>query len=233
MILAKKNNIELPDKDLALLKGIPTEKIQSVLRCLNADISHFKQGDVLASRLQASKRTRYLLDGEVSMIRYDALGIRSILGVFRTDSVISSELAPLFCEENSVDMIASAACTTLDIRFSQEVETCACCLKYINRIRSNLISSLVDMNIQLVKRLDTLANRSTREKLLAYLQEQSLLAKSQSFDISYKRQELADYLYIDRSALSRELSRMQQDGIIAYKKNSFVLSDSYLPSSSS
>ena len=79
------------------------------------------------------------------------------------------------------------------------------------------------MNMQLVKRLDTLANRSTREKVLAYLQERSQEAGSHTFSIPYNRQELADYLYIERSALSRELSRMQCEGIISYDRNRFAL----------
>ena len=167
--------------------------------------------------------TRYLVDGEALIVRYDCAGNRSILGSYRSDAVVACELTPYFCEKNSLDIVANEPCTTIDFMITSEIEGCACCVKYINRIRANLVDALTDMNMQLVKRLDTLANRSTRDKVLSYLKEQAGGSVGRAFRIPYNRQELADYLYIERSALSRELSKMQQEGIISYEKNDFIL----------
>ena len=125
--------------------------------------------------------------------------------------------------------MANGPCATIDFNISQEFEGCACCIKHINRIKSNLVASLTETNMRLVKRLDVLANRSTREKVLSYLQEQAQEAGSCTFDIPYNRQELADFLYIERSALSRELGRMRDEGIISFERNRFVIAPSYAP----
>lgn len=215
--------LDAPANDLSLLKGIPASKHGSVLRCLNARIAHFEKGDVLAGRVRTPACTRYLVEGEALIVRFDAAGNRSILGDYRKNSVVTSELAPCFCASNCLDVIAAEPCTTIDFNISKELEACPCCIKHINLVKGNLVASLTDTNMQLVKRLDTLANRSTREKVLAYLQERALEAGSLSFSIPYNRQELADYLYIERCALSRELGRMQREGILAYNRNRFVL----------
>ncbi len=215
--------IDTPVDELSLLEGIPAEKRASVLRCLNARVARFEKGDILAGRAHGTSCTRYLIEGEALIVRYDAAGNRSILGSYREDAVVASELAPQFCVANCLDIVATGPCATIDFSISQEIEGCPCCIKHINRIKGNLVASLTDMNMQLVKRLDTLANRSTREKVLAYLQERSQEAGSRTFSIPYNRQELADYLYIERSALSRELSRMQREGIISYDRNRFAL----------
>lgn len=212
-----------PLTGLSLLDGIPEEKVGSVLRCLKAHLSHFEKGDVLAGRLLEFSHTRYLVEGEALIVRYDASGNRSILGSYRADSVVACELTPYFCSKNSLDIVANEPCATIDFAITSEVEGCPCCVKYINRIRANLVDALTDMNMQLVKRLDTLANRSMRDKVLSYLQEQAQGSVGKAFRIPYNRQELADYLYIERSALSRELSRMQHEGIISYEKNDFVI----------
>lgn len=217
------STFELPGDHLALLDGIPADKAASVLRCLKARMLHFEKGDVLAGRLLVFSETRYLVEGEALLVRYDAAGNRSILGSYHADSVVACELTPYFCKKNSLDIVANEPCTTIDFTITSEIEGCPCCVKHINRIRANLVDALTDMNMQLVKRLDTLANRSTRDKVLSYLKEQSQGALGRTFRIPYNRQELADYLYIERSALSRELSRMQQEGIITYERNDFTL----------
>lgn len=221
--------IDAPIEGLTLLDGIPLEKRQSVLRCLNARIARFDDGDVLAGRSRAFAHTRYLIEGEALIVRYGASGNRSILGTYQEDSVIASKIAPGFCENNALDIVANGPCATIDFNISQEIEGCACCIKHINRIKSNLVASLTETNMRLVKRLDVLANRSTREKVLSYLQEQAQEAGSCTFDIPYNRQELADFLYIERSALSRELGRMRDEGIISFERNRFVIAPSYAP----
>lgn len=209
--------------ELSLLNGIPEEKVDSVMRCLKAQTSSFEKGEMLAGRMLEFSHTRYLIEGEALIVRYDASGNRSILGSYRADSVVACELTPYFCTKNSLDIVANEPCKTIDFAITSEVEGCPCCIKYINRIRANLVDALTDMNMQLVKRLDTLANRSTRDKILSYLEEQSQGSVEKTFRIPYNRQELADYLYIERSALSRELSRMQREGIISYDKNDFTI----------
>lgn len=93
----------------------------------------------------------------------------------------------------------------------------------VNRIRENLARITLQMNADLLGKLGIVSNRSTREKVLAYLSDQAALHGSSAFDIPYTRQELADALYVERSALSHELSRLQKDGYLTFSRKHFEL----------
>jgi CRP-like cAMP-binding protein len=87
----------------------------------------------------------------------------------------------------------------------------------------NMIGVFARKNIMLAGKMEHISKRTTREKLLSYLTEQSELRKSRSFAIPFNRQELADYLSVERSALSAEMSRLKTEGIINYRKSHFEL----------
>lgn len=92
-----------------------------------------------------------------------------------------------------------------------------------NRLLHNLLLLMAERNLFLTQKMEYLTKRTTREKLLAYLSEQARLQQSNKLTIPFNRQQLADFLAVDRSAMSGELSKMQADGLIRYKKNNFEL----------
>ena len=215
------SQLDIPP-DLALLKGIPTKKIPSVLHCLKARLSCFEPSEIL-NRPNSNPLTRYLVKGEAIIVCYDKNGVRSILDRLIARSVICSEIAPDLFSNNDVLVIACNSCTTIDFRITDDIESCVCCQKYVGQVRANMIVSLMDVNISLIKRLDALSSRSIRDKLLVFLQEQALVSQSLTFRIPFNRQELADYLYVDRSALCRELGKMQREDIITFRGSCFTL----------
>lgn len=218
----------IPAEDIALLSGIPAEKRGAVLRCLKARTTSFSKDSYLVSHASPASCTRYLIEGAARIIRYDVAGNRSILGTYEKGSVVSSDITPLFYAETGIDIIASENCTTLDFSITQDIEGCACCVKYINQIKGNIINSLAESNLQLMHRLEALSCRSTRDKILTYLEEQSERTGQVVIEIPYNRQELADFLCIERSALSRELGKMQREGIISFDRNRFRLNKQYV-----
>ena len=219
------SSLDLIDIDaIELLDGIPSEKRKSVLRCLSATVSSFDKGALLAGEAPTQTRTRYLLSGAALITRVDESGNRSILGTCHAGSIVSSDLTPVLFAKPSIQVISTKPCTTLDFAISQEVEGCPCCVKHVNRIRSNLMTSLAETNSQFVERLDLLSCRTTRERIMTYLQSQRRGSGGKKvFAIPFNRQELADYLCVERSAMSRELSRMKSDGLIDFERNTFKL----------
>lgn len=211
---------------LELFSGIPQNRIHSVLRCLDAIVKHHEEGTCLASGDTEPTRTRYLVSGTARIVRYDENGNRSILGSYLADSVVSSDACPHLYRGTGIEVIASEACDTIDFSISNEIESCPCCLKHVNKVRANLIASLSKTTAHLMSRLDVLSNRSTRQKVLSYLSKQAKENGERTFQLPCNRQELADLLYIERSALSRELSRMRNEGLISYQGNTFTLHDS-------
>lgn len=209
---------------LELMEGIPADKRRSVLRCLHARVSRFGEGTSLV-RLPGKREAplRYVVEGTVVFVRRDIEGNRSLLDTYPSGSVIIGGAGLCQLSGSDIDIVALADCVTLDFELTAEVDGCECCIKHVNRIRSNIIRALNAANAALMTKLGLLSCRSTREKVAMYLRGCADTYGSTSFDIKRSRQELADYLYVDRSALSRELSKMEQDGLIAYERNHFTL----------
>lgn len=208
---------------LALFNGIPADRIHAVLRCLDGIVKRHEKGAHLASGDKAPRKTRYLVSGEALVVRYDKDGNRSILGSYPADSVIASDACPQLYANTGIVVVASEPCETIDFTISNEIESCPCCLKHINKVRANLVASLSQTTAHLMCRLDVLSNRSTRQKVLSYLSKQADEQGSSTFELPCNRQELADLLYIERSALSRELGKMQSEGLISFRGSLFTL----------
>lgn len=207
----------------ALLDGVPSEKHHAVLKCLNARVRHFGKGDLIASKTMADDTIRYLVDGAAIVDHYDEEGTRTIIGLCRAGATVGSSVTPFYFNGEEVTVRAAKPCTTIDFRFDSEIETCPCCARYLVRVKSNLMTSMAQANTQLLKRLDVLSRRTARKRISAFLRDQAEETGSLSFSIPYSRQELADYLCIERSALSRELGNMQRDGLIRFEKNAFAI----------
>ena len=101
--------------------------------------------------------------------------------------------------------------------------TCPSTCSHHNRMIRNLLSELAEKNLRLNEKITHLGQRSRRAKILSYLSAEAQRHGSAEFDIAFSRQQLADYLSVDRSGLSMELSRMQEEGLLEYRKNHFVL----------
>lgn len=226
MVLSRELSASLDTVDIdsiALLEGIPRAKRAAVLRCLSATVTYFEKGALLAETRHKSLCTRFLLDGSARIERTDFSGNRSILGKIDKGGLVSSDLTPLFFSAGEISVVTNEPCSTLDFSISGEIEGCECCVKYVNRIKSNLMQSLTQTNTQFMRRLNMLSCRTTRERVLAYLEGESQESGSKTFTIPLSRQELADYLCVERSALSRELGHMRDDGIIDFDRNTFKL----------
>lgn len=211
-------------ENLALFDGIPAGKIPSVMRCLGIEAKAFDKGARLTQRKDVKPAvTQYLAQGEAQLVRYDSDGNRSILETLPAEAVLSYEEEQSILPGIDCYAIASEPCLVFYFSITSEIEARPCCLKHTNQVRANLIVSLTATVARLVRKLETLSNRSIREKALAYLGQQAKLQGSRTFSLPCNRQELADLLYIERSALSRELGRMRDEGIISFQGNTFTL----------
>lgn len=209
--------------DLPLFEGVPIEKVPHVLSCLNATLVTFGKRERILGRGETQRYTGYLCEGRAQLVNNDYWGNRSILGEYAAGSVIAAEQFFKLNLPLPADIMTSSPCTLLLFKLEQHVEAKPCCMVHVNRIRENLARIVLQMNADLLGKLGIVSNRSTREKVLAYLSEQAALYDSPEFDIPYNRQELADTLYVERSALSHELSRLQQDGYLTFTRKHFVL----------
>lgn len=123
----------------------------------------------------------------------------------------------------NVSVVAQTACKILFLNVKKILHTCPSSCSHHNKMIQNLLASLAIKNLRQNEKLSHLAQRTTRAKILSYLSETAQQNGSFEFDIPYSRQQLADYLSVERSGLSLELGKMQRDGLLNFHKNHFVL----------
>ena len=206
-----------------LFNEVSEDEIIIMLDCLGAiKKSYGKNEYVLRSEIQDEKMG-IVLEGSVHIVKEDYWGNRTILskagpGELFGESFPWSESQPL-----PISVIATEPSKIIFISYNRMTTTCTRACPYHTRLVGNMLHILVERNVQLTQKIDLLVQRTTREKLLSYLSAQAMLLNGNSFYIPFNRQELADYLAVERSAMSKELSRMKEEGLLDYKKNWFRL----------
>lgn len=120
-----------------------------------------------------------------------------------------------------VSVLASERCEILFLEIQRVFTVCSPACGYHSRLIRNLLTIMARKNLMLTRKIDHMSQRTIREKVMAYLSCEAERWGNEAFEIPFNRQQLADYLAVDRSALSAELSRMQKDGLIEYGKNRF------------
>lgn len=206
-----------------LFCGIPADCTEKMLTCMNASIRSFSKGEFLMRAGEKPTSIGLVVSGEVHIVKEDFWGNNFILTdvkpgyTFAEASAIAGEQALLFgavAKEPTVALFLPVA----RLRHTCS-ENCGCHQKVIE----NLLSAVADRNLTYERKCEHLSRRTTREKLLSFLSEQSTVNKSNEFSIPYNRQQLADYLSVDRSAMSSELGHMQAEGLLRFEKNRFLL----------
>ena len=200
-----------------LFRGATSEEIAAMLPCLGASPRRFARGERI---LRAGEPTRYMglvLTGSVLVEHTDLQGAVTLLGRAEPGDLFAEAYACASDELLLVDVVASEACEVLFL--TQCTSTC----EHHSRIIRNLVRTLAQKNLALSRRSLHTGPRTIRARLLSYLGEQAQRAGSRSFTIPFDRQQLADYLNVERSALSNELSKMQRDGLLTCRRSSFCL----------
>lgn len=204
-----------------LFEGIGEEDFPSLLESLSTVRRTFPKGAFIFTAGEDVSRVGLLLSGGVAVIKEDIWGNRTILARLDPGDLFGEAFS---CSEQrflTVSVVAEEACEILSLDFRRALELPD--RPALRRLVRNLLHILADKNIMLTQKIEVLAKRSLREKLSAYLSDQARRAGGNTFTIPFDRQGLADYLCVDRSALSRELGRMRDEGLLSCIKNHFTL----------
>lgn len=209
--------------NMPLFDGISENAIGHVLSCLHTTCEAYERGEVIMRYEDDPNECLYLVKGRTQLAVTDIQGRRSILAEYRPGEVMAVE--SFFGDRTltKADVVAVEACTTVSLSLTRQVQAKECCMANVRRVRQNLVHAVSETNASLLKRLNIVSKRTTREKIIAYLEDEAAHFNSNTFDIPHNRQELADLLYVERSALSHELSRLQKEGIITFNRSHFEL----------
>ena len=206
-----------------LFSGMSADEARCILSCLDAREKRYKKGDIIFHTGDSIDCMGFILSGSVDIIIDDMWGNSTILGRADEGELFAETYACISGEPLMVDVAANEKCEILFLNAQKLMRTCKNACQFHNRLIQNLLSIFAVKNLELSKRSVFTSSRSIRARLISYLSEQSRHSGSYQFTIPFNRQQLADYLGVDRSALSNELSKMQNEGILHYEKNAFVL----------
>ena len=206
-----------------LFRGCSPEEIEAMLACLHPVERTYRRGEVILHAGDTAVQVGLVLSGSGSIESDDVWGNRSILDQVTAGQLFAETYACLPGEVLMVSVTAAENCRVLLRDMNRVLHVCGSTCAHHTKLIRNLLSVTAQKNLNLSRRIFHTAAKSIRGRLLSYLSFCSVQHGSREFDIPFSRQQLADYLGVDRSALSNELSKMQRDGLIRYERNHFLL----------
>ena len=210
-------------KRTQLFSGVAEREIAAMLSCLDARIKKYSKGESVVRHGEYLSSIMVLVDGNLHVQREDFWGNRSII-----QNICAGEMfgeAYLSPESGAIlnDVAAASDSTVIFFDVKRIITTCSSACRFHSMVVQNLFFALSEKNRRLVQKIGHMAKRTTREKLLSYLSDEARRQNSVDFSIPFNRQELADFLSVDRSAMSAELSKMKDEGLIEFERNKFRL----------
>lgn len=210
-------------KTCPLFTKIADENLMTMLGCLDARVEFFDKKYTIIAEGNPAKYIGILLSGSAQISRTDFYGNRSIVSKVVPGDNFGEAFACADVPSVPVSITADEPCEVMLINCSHILHTCSNNCGFHQQLIFNLMKSLAVKNIMFHQKIEITSKRSTREKLMTYLMFQSKKFKKSSFDIPFDRQELADYLEVDRSGLSAEISKLRQEGILESNRKHFKL----------
>ena len=210
-------------KKCPLFAQIEDEDLIRMLGCLGAKVETFDKKYTVFAEGSPAKYVGIVLTGSAQILQIDYYGNRNILSNISASQVFAEAFACAEIPTIPVTVIANEPCEIMLIDCSHILHTCTNNCGFHQHLIFNLMKDLAKKTITFHQKIEITSKRTTREKLMTYLMFQAKEASSHSFDIPFDRQELADYLEVDRSGLSSEISKLKKEGVIKSQKNHFEL----------
>ena len=207
----------------SLFDGIHMEDLSTLLDCIGGNTVSACKGQALFREGDPATHIGMVLSGAVQLVREDYYGNRSIVAQVGPAELFGETYACAGAEALPVSIVADEDSEVLLMDCRRITTTCCNACAFHNRIIFNLLKLVASKSLVFDQKIQITSKRTTREKLMTYLLEQAKLQGSSTFSIPFDRQELADYLEVDRSGLSAEISKLRREGILESEKNRFTL----------
>lgn len=204
-------------------KGLSDSEILSVLHCVNAATISKKRNSYILRAGDSTEVMGLVVSGSVLVIQEDLWGHRNILAKCCAGDFFAEPYAASPGSILNISVIADEDCEILYLNVQRLLVSCPAACEHHQKLIRNLVRVLANKLLVFNDKITHVGKRTTRDKLLSYLSAESVRQSSLSFDIPFNRQQLADYLCIDRAAMSAELSKLQKEGLIKTNRNHFEL----------
>ncbi len=213
-------------KDSRLFENIQETELAAMLNCLGAVTRTFQKSEFIFIEGSEIKQIGVVIEGTVHMVKEDVWGEKTILATMTAGEVFGESFVCGEYSSSSVSFQAATDCKILCLSFHRVLCSCSKSCVYHHKLIENMVTLIAQKNVKLMDKMEILSKKTIRERILTWLSQQAQLHGSKAFLSTLGRLELAEYLCVDRSALTRELSHMKAEGLLDYSKNRFVLKDS-------
>ena len=206
-----------------LFSGIEEKELDGMLGCLDAKTTNFSKGGYILRAGSTVESLGLMVLGTAFIIQEDFWGNRNILSSIGQGQCFGETFACVPGAALNVNVVAQSKATVMFLNVKRILSMCPSSCTHHSRMIQNLLAGLAGKNLLFNEKITHLGQRTTRAKLLSYLSAEARRHSSAEFDIPFTRQQLADYLSVERSGLSLELSKMRKDGLLEFHKNHFLL----------
>jgi len=210
-------------KNSSIFYGMKDDELKGLLECFQANIKTYEEGEIILRQGDLVSNLYLILDGEVNLEKESYWGRRIIISRLGVNDIIALSFVTSKNTEYTMDAVATSDCKLLVLGYSKCTSMCQNACSRHSTLIKNMFEIISKENIKLIQKIDNISQKTIKDKLLTFLSGEAKKNKTNTFKISFNRQDLADYLNIDRSAMSFELSKLQKEGYIKYNKNEFVL----------
>ncbi len=210
-------------KRTKMFSGVDEYDINSMLDCHGARLRTYRKGEYVLNQGEDISDIIVLVEGKLHIQKDDFWGNRSILGEITVGEIFGEAYAPPDSGRLLNDVVAVEDSAVMLFDLKRLLTTCDAGCEFHLTVLYNLFFAISEKNRKLVQKLGHMSKRSTREKLISYLSEQARQQNSSAFSIPFNRQQLADFLSVDRSAMSNELCKMRDEGLLEFERNQFKL----------
>ena len=206
-----------------LFAGIDTRDMEGMLGCIGYHIRQFQKGEIIAFEEETINHVGVVLSGAVDMIKEDIWGNRTMLVRTYPEDIFGETFACGAESSSLVSFVAAQDSKVLFLSFCRVMHTCTHACQFHQTLIENMVRLIARKNRELMRKVEVVSKKTLREKILAYLSIQAQTQGAKRFEIPLGRVEWAEYLCADRSALTRELAKMKDEGLIDYHRNSFEI----------
>lgn len=206
-----------------LFKTFDKKDISSILSCLSPTIKNYTKNEIIFSEGDTVHSIGIVLEGNLHIIKTDYWGNNQLLTQISESDMFGETFSCLEKNNINVNVISVNNSTVLFLDINRILTVCSSTCPNHNKIILNLLHLMAEKNYYLNEKVSVLTQRTIREKLLTFFSQQATLHNSRSFQIPFNRQQLADYLSVDRSAMSTELNKLIKEKILSADKSTFVL----------
>ncbi len=207
---------------IELFDGMNREEQEAILTCLDVRSRVYEEDEILTADDMETGIIGIVVRGSITIYNEDFWGNRNIIARCGEGDIFGEAFAGAG-ESLEMDICMEEKTEIMYIKYENIIRPCEKHCEFHKLLIANLLKIISIKNIYLTRKIKHLSKRNIREKILSFLSEQARINQKNEFEIAFNRQELADYLSVDRSAMSRELSKLKEEQLLDYRKNNFRL----------